>query len=475
MYSSKKGCFQGKRRGKILYHAAKSCNSFLTGMQRQLSCCLLGGKAVLEFPMSNEYRTFRLVCTEEEVPVVEALLHAQGFRFEPEPFYAMARKLTHEPFPLGESLASRFGRIYIQDRSSMLPPLLLAPPNGASVLDMCSAPGSKTSLLSKLVGREGFVFASEPSADRLGTLRANLRRTSSVNSATAKSKAQDLPFPDNSWDYIQLDPPCSGWGTVDKNPKVMELWSESKTAPLIGLQKALLEKASAMLKPGGTVLFSTCTTNKEENEEQVAWAIDALGLELEALEPPQGFVFGTPQLPGMDGVLRVSEDSAGQGFFLARFRKPGASSEEEVTLAPAKDLPGKRVDLSRLKGGRSMSLISLPPGETFDFGGKVYFLHQEALRRVPSSLRWQGALLGKVSGRGEGAKFRPDGMAKVLLPKGGESVDILNVEEPQPIEQLLTGQSLPSPVGKASVGLFFRGLSLGWLSRKGSRVILTSK
>jgi len=427
--------------------------------------------------MTNQFRTFRLVCDEKFVGTVEALLAAQGFSFEPEPFYPMARKLTHEPLPLGESIAARFGRIYIQDRSSMLPPLLLAPPEGAAVLDMCSAPGSKTSLLSRLVGRNGFVFGSEPSPDRLGTLRANLRRTGSVNSATARSMAQDLPFADASWDYIQLDPPCRGWGAVDKNPKVMELWSESRTAPLVSLQKTLLKKATDMLAAGGTVLYSTCTTNIEENEEQVQWALSELDLELEPLTPPAGFVFGEPMLPGMEGVLRVDERSAGQGFFLARFRKKDGVSAESGDGEQKIVLPGRRVRLDRLNGADGLDLSQLPPGQTYDFGGKVYFLHEEALSRIPSSVRWQGALLGKIAGKGERTKFRPDGMARVLLPsldKCAEN-DALNVDDPKLIEQLLSGQSVSFVKGTTPVGLYFRGLPLCWLSRKGKRVMMSSK
>lgn len=389
----------------------------------------------------------------------------------------MARRLTREPFPLGESLAARFGRIYIQDRSSMLPPLLLAPPKGASVLDMCSAPGSKTSLLSLLVGRDGFVFGSEPSADRLGTLRANLRRTGSVNAATAKAMAQDLPFPDGSWDHIQLDPPCSGWGTVDKNPKVLELWSESKTAPLVSLQKTLLEKASAMLAPGGTVLFSTCTTNIEENEAQVAWVQDTLDLELEPLSPPPGFVFGDPLMSDMDGVLRVADDSEGQGFFLARFRKPDGECAPRDASAQKRTLPGRKVRLDTIEGGQCVKNASLPPGEMYDFGGNVYFLHEEALKRIPQSLRWQGGLVGKLSGKGDRAKFRPDGMARSLLPPVDDpgTVDVLDVDEPAPIEGLLSGRSLTFRQGKGSVGLYYRGLPLAWLSRKGKRLMVSSK
>ncbi|WP_319471146.1 RsmB/NOP family class I SAM-dependent RNA methyltransferase [uncultured Pseudodesulfovibrio sp.] len=423
--------------------------------------------------MANDFRTFRLVCSEEEAPIVERLLKAQGFAFEPEPFYPLARRLTVEPFPLGESFAARFGRIYIQDRSSMLPPLMLAPPEGTSVLDMCSAPGSKTSLLSRLVGPRGFVFASEPSADRLGTLRANLRRTGSVNTATAKAKAQDLPFPDCSWDYIQLDPPCSGWGTVDKNPKVMELWSESKTGPLVALQRTLLEKAADMLTPGGVVLYSTCTTNIKENEEQVAWALEHLDLELEPLDEPEGFVFGEPLLSGMAGVLRVAEDSAGQGFFLARFRKKGAGCANPEREVQERSLPGTPLDFSRMAGTEGCALDGLPPGEVYEFGGKAFFLHEEALERVPAGLRWQGHNIGKISGRGKSAVFRPSSMARVLLNR--KSQDVLDLEDLAPLEKLLSGQSLSFHPGKGPVGLFYEGLPLCWLSRKGRRLLMATK
>ncbi|WP_316897867.1 RsmB/NOP family class I SAM-dependent RNA methyltransferase [Pseudodesulfovibrio indicus] len=422
-------------------------------------------------------RTFRLVCDERAVPVVEGLLRAQGFEFGPEPFYAFARKLIHEPFPLGESLAARFGLIYIQDRSSMLPPLALAPEAGSAVLDMCSAPGSKTSLLSRLVGPQGFVFASEPSADRLATLRANLRRTGSVNTATAKAMAQDLPFDDGTWERIQLDPPCSGWGTVDKNPKVMEVWSGSKTAPLVALQKTLLARAADMLTPGGVVLYSTCTTNIEENEDQVAWALETLDLDLEPLAEPKGFVFAPPLTDGMDGVLRVANDSEGQGFFLARFVKRGGESATAVRGAQKRDLPGTRLNLAKMVGGDGLDLSGLPPGEVYDFGGKAFFLHERALDLIPGAVRWQGFPLGKVAGRAERAKFTPGPLARVLLPgdPARATCDVFDADDTAVLEQLLAGQSVPFRPGKGPVGLYFRGLPVGWLARKGSRLLWSAK
>ena len=425
--------------------------------------------------MTRTLRSFRLTCAPGQVPLAEALLRAQGFGFEPEPFHPLARRLTEEPFALGESLAARFGHVYIQDRSSMLPPLALDPAPGAAVLDMCAAPGSKTGLLAGLVGPRGFVLGIEPSADRIGTLRANLRRTGCANTATAKAQSQDLPLAEGSWHHIQLDPPCSGWGTADKHPKVMELWDESRTGPLVALQKTLLAKAASLLAPGGTVLYSTCTTHVEENEAQVAWALETLGLELEPLSPPPGFTFADPLRPGMDGVLRVAEESEGQGFFLARFRKRDDGCAPAVRSAQAASLPGQRLDPAGLAGCGGLDWDALPPGEIHEFGGKVYFLHREALARIPAEMRWQGFALGKLAGKGDRATFRPDGQARLLIPAPGRGADRLDVDEAAVLERLLSGQSLDFRPGSGPVGLCFRGLPLAWLSRKGKRLVLSTK
>ncbi|MDO9633073.1 MAG: RsmB/NOP family class I SAM-dependent RNA methyltransferase, partial [Humidesulfovibrio sp.] len=202
-------------------------------------------------------RSFRITTAPDQAPLVEALLTAQGFDFEPEPFLASARKLTHEPFPLGSSLAASFGLIYIQDRSSMLPPAMLGARPGDLCLDMCASPGGKTGVLALAVGREGFVLAAEASRDRLATLRQNLRRMNAAGVATAGAEAQHLPLPLESLDCVLLDPPCSGWGTADKNPLVMTLWTPEKAETLVRLQRTLLAHAATLLKPGGTLMYST--------------------------------------------------------------------------------------------------------------------------------------------------------------------------------------------------------------------------
>ncbi|WP_147818683.1 RsmB/NOP family class I SAM-dependent RNA methyltransferase [Salidesulfovibrio onnuriiensis] len=424
--------------------------------------------------MTDIRRSFRLVCTPDEIPLVEDLLRGQGFSFEPEPFHPLARVLTSEPFPLGSSLAARFGRLYIQDRSSMLPPLALAPPPGASVLDMCAAPGSKTSQLADMVGLEGFVFANEPSADRIGVLRANLKKVCAANTATVRGLGQELAFPARSWDHIQLDPPCSGWGTLDRNPKARDVWTGSRVEPMVEMQKALLKKAASLLRPGGRVLYSTCTTNVEENEEQVRWALEHLDLRLDPLEPFEGFVFSEPQLPDADGVLRVADESEGQGFFLARFVKEGGTSDVEATEGAQKtSLPGKRIALCDFRGGEFMVEQSLPPGRVYSFGGKAMFIHDRAMELAPGGMRWQGFSLGKVGEKGKTLAFKPDSLSRCLMPRLGDpsEAEQVSTDNINDLAGLFAGRALQGGEGKGPVALYYKGLALGWLSRKGKRLL----
>jgi len=411
-------------------------------------------------------RSFRLVCEDHEKVLVEALLHAQGFRFEPEPFSPWCRRLTCEPLALGASLAARFGLIYIQDRSSMLPPLALAPRTGCAALDMCASPGGKTSFLAQLAGRDGFVLGNEPSADRLATLRRNLACMNMAQAATCAVKGQDMPLPEKSFGHILLDPPCSGWGTAEKNPKVLSLWKPDKTLALVALQRELLAKAASLLAPGGRLLYSTCTTNRAENEEQAVWAADELGLQLLELLPFEGFTFHEPQLPGAAGTLRVDgEASRAQGFYLALFTKPGQpprerrKSERLECCAP----PGGALE------GEGLAWENLPPGFFEMFKDELCFLPEKGRELLPP--RRKGQRLGQI----KGGVFRPWARARLLAPKSGSGGPELQVEEPAVLTTLLTGASLEAPDGPSRRALYFRGLALGFVSVKGGRILWSDR
>ena len=384
-------------------------------------------------------RSFRLVCNPGQIPSVEALLSAQGFVFEPEPFSPLARRLLQEPFPLGRSLAAFWGYVYIQDRSSMLPPLALAPGEGARVLDMCASPGSKTGLLAQLVGREGLVLGNEPARPRLANLRRNLAALNLLQAVTCSWPGESLPLPDASWDAVLLDPPCSGWGTTDKNPQAIKRWQGDRLKPMLDLQRKLLTEASRLLRPGGKLVYSTCTTNVDENEGQVRFAVEGLGLEPIPLEPFPGFVFAAPELPGCEGTLRVDEDASNaQGFYIALLRKPGDSVAVPGLARGTAATAAYRAIPPAFLAEFGLSPALLPPGDLAVFEDSLHFLPAPALAHLPAAVRWQGMALGKASAQG----LIPSARLRALLDPEPQRIPRLDVDDVPILERLLQGGSL---------------------------------
>lgn len=437
----------------------------------------------------HSLRSFRIVCEKKRIPLVEALLTEQGYGFEPEPFSPFCRRLVHEPRPLGGSLAAFFGYIYIQDRSSMLPPAALAPNEGEAVLDMCASPGSKTSFLAQLSGPEGFVLGNEPTPSRLATLRANLHRLNLLNVGTCSYPGESLPLTPGSWSAIQLDPPCSGWGTAKKNPRVMKLWQGDKLKRLIGLQRKLLARAAELLKPGGRLVYSTCTTDQAENEAQVAFAEHELGLKRVPLAPFEGFVW--QELPGGEGTLRVDgERSQAQGFYLALLQKPGMRSmdihsSKDAGLMDASDAHAKRRFGGRQKRrdgvGRVLSAEALagpccdpdllPAGEAALFGDEIHFMPAAARDLLPDDFVWRGPLLGRPGG----GRMLVETRLRALLPPPTADDTALVLDEVNDISDLLAGRSRQTGIVGGEASLWWRNLPLGRLVLKQGRALASFK
>jgi NOL1/NOP2/sun family putative RNA methylase len=168
---------------------------------------------------------------------------------------------------LGQSIEHEAGAFYIQEPSAMLPARLLSPKASEKVLDLCAAPGGKATQLAQIMQNTGVLVCNEPIASRAKILSSNIERMGIACAIVAQSfpetLAQRLP---NFFDKILVDAPCSGEGMFRKNPEVIVEWSQNSPETCARRQSDILDCAAQMLRPGGKIVYSTCTFNEIENE-----------------------------------------------------------------------------------------------------------------------------------------------------------------------------------------------------------------
>jgi 16S rRNA (cytosine967-C5)-methyltransferase len=193
------------------------------------------------------------------------------------------------------------GWCYAQDPSTVVAPGLLDARPGMMVLDACAAPGGKTAFLAQMMANEGCVVACDLPGGRLRRLEDNLLR---LGVRCAEVRGVDwlgedvLPFEPGSFDRILLDAPCSNTGVMRRRVDVRWRLSEAEFDRMVELQRALLRRCLPLLKPGGCLVYSTCSIDREENERQVEWAVAAFpGLRCLSKESR------TPHLDGVDGAF----------------------------------------------------------------------------------------------------------------------------------------------------------------------------
>ena len=228
------------------------------------------------------------------------------------------------------------GSCLIQEEAAMAALSVLPIQPGDNVLDMCAAPGNKTAQLSVRLGNTGTVVANEINASRLGVLNGTVDRLGLANVLTTNYDARNFPIPGALFDHVLADVPCTCEGTIRKHPRVAKVDASAERKRLCGVQESILERALACVKPGGSVLYATCTFAPEENE-RVVYRVLQRGASNRAsadLEPINIPGFNTrPGLTSWNGehfgnemsrCIRIwPEDNDTGGFFLALIRKNG--------------------------------------------------------------------------------------------------------------------------------------------------------
>jgi 16S rRNA (cytosine967-C5)-methyltransferase len=221
------------------------------------------------------------------------------------------------PVDLAASPAFAAGRITPQSRASMLVARTLAPRPGERVLDLCAAPGAKTTHLAALMEGRGEVVAVERDPKRASELRETVARMGAKNVRVVEGDARDDHGRD--FDRVLVDPPCSGLGTLRGRPDLRWRATPEAAQELAALQAEILAAAVRAIRPGGTIVYSTCTLNPAENEEVVADATAANGdLQVEDLQSDSPLW----KHPTVNYHLLLMPDRDGtDGFFIARLRR----------------------------------------------------------------------------------------------------------------------------------------------------------
>ncbi|MFH0749310.1 MAG: RsmB/NOP family class I SAM-dependent RNA methyltransferase [Candidatus Gottesmanbacteria bacterium] len=248
-----------------------------------------------------------------------AILKEHNIVYEPSDISPISFIITNEKRDLLDLEAYTQGFFYIQSLSSQLPALSLDPQPGEKILDIAAAPGSKTTQIAALMDNTGEIVANDNSRIRVYKLQANLKTQGVTNTEIVISAGQTLwqTYPEY-FDRALVDVPCSMEGTfTTTNPKTYEHWNRKEIKELVQRQKWLLRSAVSATKPGGIIVYSTCTLEPAENEHVIEWILKKEKGCLELVKP----------------VTRIYPSDTMEGFFVATLRKTASTIPTSLRVA----------------------------------------------------------------------------------------------------------------------------------------------
>lgn len=217
------------------------------------------------------FNTLKVQSPEERMRILKVL----GISSDKRVSWANEAYYFDENVRPGKHPYHEMGLYYIQEPSAMSAAALLAPKPGMRVLDLCAAPGGKSTQLATYLGDSGLLVSNEINTQRSRILSQNIERMGIKNAIVTNEDSFVLAshFP-GFFNAIQVDAPCSGEGMFRKLPEAIEQWSMENVAICAARQKEILDNAAVMLKPGGTIVYSTCTFSKEENEDVIEYFLE---------------------------------------------------------------------------------------------------------------------------------------------------------------------------------------------------------
>jgi len=229
---------------------------------------------------------------------------------------------------IGNLIEHSLGYFYTQEAASMIPPLVLEPEENDTVLDMAASPGSKTTQIAALMSNKGILVANDINSARMKPLSLNVQRCGITNCIVTMMYGQR--FGGFEFNRILLDAPCSGTGTIRKSLKTLRIWNPLMVQRLAHTQKNLIDTAFSNLKPGGTLVYSTCSNEPEENEAVIDFLVNKYGnarieqIKLSNIKRSDPILIfeNSNYNENIKNCLRIwPQDNDTEGFFVAKIKK----------------------------------------------------------------------------------------------------------------------------------------------------------
>lgn len=354
----------------------------------------------------------------------------------------------------GNNVFHEAGAYYVQEPSAMKPVSLLDVSEGERILDLCAAPGSKSTQIAGYMQGSGLLVSNEIVRSRALTLSANIERMGVRNAIVLNETPARLSntFVDY-FDKILVDAPCSGEGMFRKNPAAMDEWSIDNVKMCASRQDEILDHAATMLKPSGTLIYSTCTFSREEDEECI-----------------ERFLSRHPDYEKVSMEKLFPHRVKGEGHFMAKLKRSGKNSEGYCMGA-------SRAGNKRVRNGKEAERLKLfddfcndaltcsLTGRRIFFGDNLYLLPEDAPDLDGLKVIRSGLQLGSFTGNREakkGERFVPShSLALALRPSEAENVVNITMDEAGCYIEGLTLEA-PSPSKNSWCLMCCEGISLGW-------------
>lgn len=430
---------------------------------------LLGENEYVKFLETyNQPRHFGLRVNTQKISV-EEFLKISPFNLEPVPWTSDGFYYPEGVSP-GRHPYYHAGLYYIQEPSAMLPGQILGALPGERVLDLCAAPGGKTVQLAAAMKGRGLLIANDINTDRVKALVKNIELCGVRNAIVLNEAPEKLLMSFEGWfDRILVDAPCSGEGMFRKDEDAARSWESFKCEVCAGMQKDILQSVDRLLKPGGTLVYSTCTFSPEEDEEMIAQFLNNHS-DYEIVDIPKtaGMEGGRPEWsdgnPGLAGTARLWPHRVrGEGHFAAMLRKGGKPPEGTIY----KTGTASRFNCDTLPAAylrfAEQNLNILPEGCYFQKGRNLYMLPET----LPDLDGLKVAKFGWFMGELEKDRFEPSHSLAAALRKEDFKRIVDFAPDSGEVQSYLKGETLIVEGEKGLTGVCVNGSTLGWGKQTG--------